>query len=47
MSNETEIDLNLELGKIIEGIERLNLTVDAPQSKSTPIPTPGSQMYLM
>ena len=40
MSIETEIDLNLELEKIIGRIERLNLIVDTLHSKSAPISTP-------
>ena len=40
MSNETEIDLNIELEKVIEGIESLNLTFDTLPAKSAPIPTP-------
>ena len=39
MSNEAEIDLNLDLGRIIERIENLNLTVDTLKSESVPIST--------
>ena len=43
MSNETEIDLNLEIEKVIEGIESLNLVVDTLHPKSAPISTSGSK----
>ena len=39
MSNETEIDLNLELEKVIKGIESLNLAIDTLHPKSVPIST--------
>ena len=37
MSNEVEIDLNLELGRIIERIETLNLTFDTLKYEYVPI----------
>ena len=46
MSNEIEIDLNLKLEKVIEGIEIFNLTVDTLSSKSAPIPTSESLSYV-
>ena len=39
MSNEAEIDLNLELGRIIEMIETLNVTVDTLKYESVHIST--------
>ena len=39
MSNEAEIDLNLELGRIIEMIETLNVTIDTLKYESVHIST--------